>query len=386
MKRERNKLFDVIVVGSGPAGAKTAYELSRKNHSVLVLEKEKLPRYKACGGGLPMKAVEQIGFDIGPVVEKEIKGVFVTFDSGDRIAIDDIGVGYMVMRENFDFFLLRRAEEKGTIVEDEVKVRSITEVEDTYVVHTGKGDYYGKVLVGADGANSVIAKNAGLRRKRKLGIAIEREVSVSADQLVSQGNYALFDFGAVPFGYAWIFPKKNHLSIGVYTAKEKPGNLEYCLERFIEGQDALKGCKTISNVWHPIPWGGKRERLVNKRILLVGDAAGLADPYFGEGISYALKSGAIASRMIGDLLIGESDSLESYSERIYKEITADFRYATLVHKLTYLNPRLAHKVLFSNPVISGYFAGVITGDINFRTLFLKSILTLPRWIRGYRSS
>ena len=239
------------------------------------------------------------------------------------------------------------------------------------------------MLVGADGANSMVARHAGLRKGREIGIAIEREVSVTEEQLAVQGDRATFDFGAVPYGYAWIFPKSGHLSIGVFTTMSKAGDLEEHLERFIEKHGVLRGCKTISNIWHPIPLGGRKEKLHRDRILLTGDAAGLADPFFGEGISFALKSGYLAADAIGALLSGKAASLDDYSRAVYRNISSDFRYARHVHTVISLNPRLSHRIFCKNRIISSYFAKVISGDMTFRDLFFRSIITFPRWIWAY---
>lgn len=379
-----SKGFDVVVVGSGPAGAKTAYELSRKGYSVLILEKEELPRYKACGGGLPLKAIEEIEFDLSPVVEKRVNGACLTLDSEDPVMLETEGIGVMVMRERFDSYLAEKAVEAGAVLSDCQNVRSVRVDHEGCKIKTDDNLFECSVLVGADGANSIVAKYLGLRRKREMGMAIEREVSVEDWQLARQEDYATLDFGTVPYGYAWIFPKRKHLSIGVYTAQRKMKNLEDYLERFIGRQKVLRGCRTISNVWHPVPLGGRREKLHHKRALLVGDAAGLADPFFGEGIAFALKSAGIAADKIDDFLSGRTGSLKEYSERIYRDISSDFRYARHIHKVFSLNPGLSHRLFCKNRIINSYFVEVLKGSMKFRELFFRSILTFPRWIWGRR--
>lgn len=383
MELKKNKIFDVLVVGSGPAGAKTAYDLSLKGYSVLILDKEKLPRYKACGGGVPLKAAQNVGFDISSVVEKKINNVQLTFDSEDGVILDTERIGEMVMRDSFDAFLISKATEAGAAIKTEQKVKTIKMEEELYFVETRSEIFKCKILVGADGANSIVARKLQLRQKREMGIGIEREVTVTKEQLLEQGDCATFDFGAVPCGYAWIFPKKDHLSIGVYSVNNKLKNLESYLERFVERQKTLKESKTISNVWHPVPLGGIREKLHAKNALLVGDAAGLVDPFFGEGIAFALKSGNIAAEKIDDFLSQKTSSLGSYSEAVFREISSDFRYARLMHKIININPRLSHKFFSKNRIVSLYFANTVKGEMKFKDLFFKTILTFPKWIFAY---
>jgi len=383
MSLKEKDIYNVIVVGSGPAGAMAALKLSDRGYSVLVLEKEHLPRYKACGGGLPLKSIEKIGFDISPVVEKRIEGTQITFKSKDPVTMKTEGIGVMVMRDKFDSFLIKKAERAGAHIREGARVTAVSEDGSGCEVATDMGVFRCDVLIGADGANSTVANRLGMRRHRELGVAIEREVKVRKWQLEEQGDNATFDFGASPFGYAWIFPKKDHLSIGVYSGVRKQKDLNDYLEKFIQEQRVLQGCKTISNVWHPIPWGGAREDLNKGRAILAGDAAGLADPFFGEGIAFALKSADIAAGKAEEYLSGRITNFESYSNEIYEKISSDFVYARLIHKIIYLNPGLAHKIFCKNRIVNGYFADVIRGDMNFKGLFYKTLFTIPRWIWAY---
>ena len=383
MELKENKIFDAIVVGSGPGGAKTAYDLSNKGYSVLILDKEKLPRYKACGGGVPLKAAQNVGFDISPIVEQKINNVQLTFDSEDGVMLDTKEIGVMVMRDSFDAFLIDKAKKAGAALKTEQKVKAIKREEELYLVETNNHIFKCKILVGADGANSTVARKLHLRKYREMGIGIEREVFVTKEQLLEQADCATFDFGAVPYGYAWIFPKKDHLSIGVYSGDNKLKNLESYLERFVERQKVLRGSKIISNVWHPVPFGGLRENLHAKNALLVGDAAGLVDPFFGEGIAFALKSGAIAAEKIDDFLSNKTSSLNSYTETVIREISSDFKYARLIYKIVNISPRLSHKFFSKNKIVSLYFANTVKGEMKFKDLFFKTILTFPRWIFAY---
>lgn len=386
MPMKRKDSFDLIIVGSGPAGAMAAIRLSTMGYSVLVIEKEVLPRYKACGGGLPLKSVNQIGqigIDISSVVEKKVDGTRITYKANDLVSMNTEGIGIMVMRDKFDSFLIEKAKKAGAEIRDGVKVTGVNDDGLEYEVITDRGVFKSNLLIGADGANSTIAKKLGMRPHREFGVAIEREVSVEKWQLEEQGDNVTFDFGAVPHGYGWIFPKKKHLSIGVYSGTKKLKNLNDYLEKFIKDHKVLKGCKTISNVWHPIPWGGAKEDIHKGRAILAGDAAGLVDPFFGEGIAFALKSGNIAANKADDYLSGTITDFKSYSDEIYKKISSDFIYARLIHKIIYLNPWLAHKIFCKNKVVNSYFADVIKGEMNFKKLFYKTLFTMPKWIWAY---
>ncbi|MGZ3583792.1 MAG: NAD(P)/FAD-dependent oxidoreductase, partial [Ktedonobacterales bacterium] len=157
---------DVIVVGGGPAGSTTAYELSRQGFNVCLLEKYTMPRYKTCGGGVNIRAANLIPFTLEPVVERVIHRYRFTY-RGEKPFERTYPkpLTYMTQRMRLDQYLLEQARSVGTNVREGITVRKVAVTEDQAIVVTDAGEQFeGKVLVGADGANSVVARDLDLMR------------------------------------------------------------------------------------------------------------------------------------------------------------------------------------------------------------------------------
>ncbi|MCJ7693895.1 MAG: geranylgeranyl reductase family protein, partial [Anaerolineaceae bacterium] len=218
--------YDVIVIGAGPAGSMSAFHLAKAGKNVLVIEKQHLPRVKACAGGLTLKAQQAIPFDISPVVDVEAEGGILTFHGKPvlKVALEQ-SLANLVNRDEFDQFLLNHAITSGAEVIAGTKVTGFTQDNYGVRVNTEQGSYETDYLIGADGVNSITARVSGLLPKREVGYAIETELQVPPEVLHAYGAYVTFDFGALKNGYGWIFPKKDHLSVGVCYAQtaKQPG-------------------------------------------------------------------------------------------------------------------------------------------------------------------
>ena len=372
-------IYDTVVVGAGPAGALLAYDLARRGLEVLLIEKARLPRYKACGGGLTLKTIQSLPFDVSPALEQEADGGIVCYGGQPLLRTPLRRYAWLAMRDRFDHFLVQQAVAAGAYLADGLPVIAVEEGRDHVVVRTRDGDFAARFVAGADGVNSVVARAAGLLSDREVGVAIEAELAVPDRALEAQGAYATFDFGALPGGYGWIFPKRDHLSVGVFRAQ--PGQsrgLKHCLEAFIASHAVLHESRRLSLQGHFIPLGGKKEPLHKGRALLLGDAANLADPWLGEGVYYAVVSARIAAEVVWQVLSGAAADLSAYTARIHSQIIRQLGHARRFASLVYRFPRLGSQLLSRSPLMQSAVFGVIRGDITFRQLNRMLTFHLPR--------
>jgi geranylgeranyl reductase family protein len=373
------KTRDVIVVGAGPAGAVLAYLLARFGLDVLVLEKASLPRYKTCGGGVTLKTLQNLPFDASPVYECQAVGGILSY-AGRQLLKADLGwtVAWTVMRGRFDHFLAQQAVQAGAQLLEGISVEGVEQFEDRIVVHTGQGDFAAQMLAGADGVNSVVARSLGMLLERRVGVAVEAEVAVPASGLELQGAYATFDFGALPHGYGWIFPKLDHLSVGVFQARPgKAAGLRQRLDRFIACQPALQGGRINHLQGHPIPLGATLQPVHRGRALLVGDAANLADPWLGEGIYYAVLSAQLAAPVMVAALARDGSDLSAYTRQVHALIVPQQRYAALFAGIVHRFPQLCSALLSRSQTMQQAVFSTLRGDLTFRQMSARLVSCLP---------
>lgn len=376
--------FDVIVAGAGAGGATAAYFLAQEGLTVLVVEKQDLPRYKACGGAIPRQALEQFRFDFNNVVQATPSSVRLTFPGQPPVslALPQCPI-VMVMRDQFDALLL--AQSRAELL-PATAVTKVTDRDDHVRVEAGGRLLTARYLVGADGATSAIARCLGLRRDRTPGGALEAEVPLAGNPALYQeyASQAVFAMGVVPWGYAWVFPKREHLSVGILHSRQGRIDLRAALWQVMEALGiSLEGVKLHG---HPLPvyrappwpfWGGQpQETLSTRRCLLVGDAAGLVDPLLGEGIRYAITSGRLAARAIA------RDDLSGYEDAIWREIGHDLATAGLAAGTYYRIPRLSYRLGLRNPATVQRMLGVLSGQVGYGGIGRRILATTLLWLLG----
>ncbi len=369
---------DVIVIGAGPAGAAAARRLAQQGLSVLILERYALPRYKPCGGGLTRNVLQRLDFDLAPVVEARVNRVALSYDSAAPITRASAEPAVtMVMRDRFDAFLTEKAVEAGAQLQDGAHVESVEPDADGVTVRTKSDTHRARFVVGADGANGITARAAGLMARRHDGAALEAEMQVSSDVLERWHDALLFDFGGIPWGYAWIFPKAEHLSIGVGTYY--PGGhvkLRDYLDRFIRKQPDLRGPMTIKG--HRIPLGGTLECLHAGRIALAGDAAATVDPFVGEGISHAIHSGQIAADEIAAAARRGDADLSGHTRRVNAEIHRGFRVARLLTHVYYRWPQQCFDLFVPYDGLFDKTLSIFEGTGGYGHLLAHVVASAPR--------
>jgi geranylgeranyl reductase family protein len=294
------KRFDVLVVGGGPAGSSTGYHLAKRGLSVLLVDKATFPRDKPCGGGLTTRAFLRCPVDPTPVVEELVDLVELRFRYGDAVVRQARRpVIAMTQRLRLDAFLLDAAREAGV----EVRERTTADLRSADVV------------VGADGANGTTARALGLGQGIEHGVALEGNVAYGR---VSRDRYrrrAVVELADIPGGYGWVFPKGDHVNVGVGAWHEEGPRLREHLRRTCEAH-GLRPDDLVNVRGHRLPLRRPGTAIASDRALLVGDAAGLIDPVSGDGMYECFVSAELAAAAIADLLAGRAATLLSYGTGI----------------------------------------------------------------------
>lgn len=373
--------FDVVVVGAGPAGACAAYETASRGLKTLILERRPLPRYKTCGGGVPLTVEASLPALVPDAfVEARVTHLRHTWDFRDAhlapLNLDPAEAPmtlWMVQRSVFDNALTERAAKAGAVVKDSLAVKSLERDGESKVrVTASNGDTWtANYVVGADGANGVTAKHANLRPVRMLAVALEAEIphewGVGHESLQKHIGHLEY---AVRTGYAWVFPKANHLSVGAGTFGRKTAEgrgeankneLARWIVGYLEALGIPKRLEDIEVHGHPLPlWNGVEPvDAWNGRMTLAGDAAGLVNPLFGDGISYACKSGALLGKTIAD---GQA---AHWTATLAAEFGRSHDAALAIARFFYQFPGVCYKMGVKHPRGTRIAGRLIGGDLGF---------------------
>ena len=284
-------LYDVVVVGAGPAGGAAAHVAAKAGLRVALIDRHAFPREKLCGGGFTGRSHRYYREIFGEDIPEEIilTKTSVEFHAhGEELArIDGIPPIHMTMRRDLDHSIVRHALAAGAEDFCGVAVESYALDAQTVVLKDGRELRY-RVLIGADGANSSVARALYGRAfdHDRIGFGLEIEAPVPAPDAPVR-----IDFGAAEWGYGWNFPKQGSATIGIGGVHARNPEMKAAMERYCEifgvaGQHRVKGAF--------LPFGDVRRWPGRREVLLAGDAAGLVDPITGEGIAYAMQSGAMA--------------------------------------------------------------------------------------------
>lgn len=316
---------DVVIVGAGPAGSTCARLLADKGRSVLLLDRSTFPRKKPCGGWINLKAFQEFpeleklrthAAGRNRLVEAPLHGlVFLSADLQRRAAyMSRRAVGYTVRREQFDARLAHLAARSRSLVRfiQRQHVVAVEPGESGVAVTTQTGKRYeGRILIGADGADSTVARTTGLSDgwpQERTVVCLAGEFSVNPRTLAKlygkrRAMQVCIGYRQMA-GYAWAFPKRSTVSVGVGCRADAAGDLDGLYAQWVSGlrQAALLPEKGGSGrpVRAVVPAGGAidYEGHVGKRTVLVGDAGGFVSAATGEGIYPAMRSAKVAARCI----------------------------------------------------------------------------------------
>ena len=375
-------MYDAIIIGTGPAGATAARHVATAGLNTLLIEKDTLPRVKTCGGAVSEYALSNLGIDIPEsLIERECFGARIRYGSCSLESEIRERLSVMVSRDRFDNHLTKLAVDAGAELMEGVHVQSVQTDNDCAVVETTAGTFRSKIVIGADGVNSVCAKNVRPSfTSQETAFALEAEIPASNERIDEYVlNKVEFYFGNVPNGYGWVFPKDGHFSVGIGSiggAISKPMDAYRVFLKDI-------GFDYVKPRGYFLPIGGLDRKIYGNRMLLVGDAAGFVDAFLGEGIAYAIVSGNLAAQTVIDACqkddLSEA-SLASYQKKCMDSFLQNLKYSYIFSKIFYRFPNLSSRIMVNNESMLNKFIHLATGRLGYLSFMKWIALRLPYFL------
>lgn len=350
------KRYDAIIVGAGPSGSSCAALLSKKGADVLLLDKEKFPRDKPCGDAIGGKALNVLA-ELG--LERELKakgflrssGLVFSSPCGNEVEIPlvadgkEMAGGFVCKRQDFDAIVFANAKGKCETREEEEVADVLFENGKAIGVRTKKGEeFFAKLVVGADGANSVVARKTGCFSLKPGHYCSALRAYYSGIRGL-RGNIEIHFLPECMPGYFWIFPlSENTANVGVgmllSDITKRKLNLAKVLEECLKSQKfagRFEGAKLEGAVkgWS-LPLASSKRKCAGNGFALLGDAASLIDPFSGEGVGNGMKSAKILADTLGEKIASggvEEDDCLLYEKNLWKEIGNDIQNSYDMQKL-----------------------------------------------------
>ena len=399
--------FDVIVVGGGPAGATAAKVLGEAGISTLLLDKAGFPRDKPCGGGITARAMKRF-----PYLASAIDGIAtqwiskVHFEAPGGAAVDyeaSEPLCLMIRRCEFDHQLLELA--RGRVeCQTGALVRQVAfEASQVVVSAEVSGEpreYRCRMVLGCDGANSVVARASGLRTgsvHAEYAIDMMEETPYTELSVRDRDRVYIYYRLQGQYGYGYVFPKAHYVNLGVgfkldyYLSRLRGKQYAYHqafveelkLKGLVEGESSESRFRAF-----PLPISGPLKRTYADRALVAGDAGGFVNAFTAEGIYYAMVSGEHAGRAaIAAVRAGRFDAsgLSGYELAWKNEIGLDLVKSVRIHRLLMGDVRWVDRIARAgtrNPALvealARYALGALTHPQFKRALMAHA---LPLYLR-----
>lgn len=355
--------FDVIIAGCGPGGMTVAHQLSGHGLKTGILEKERFPRDKICGDALSTDVVNQL-LKIDPELLENLSKTVQHLDPrGVRIVAPNHSqmdtnysnpnfpeaAGFLVKRMEFDHFFYKKIQQLQDVrIFENQRVKEITYVEEGIRVSTSDGnEYQAKILVGADGANSIVKNLIGKPKDDKYHYCMGLRQYYENVSGFHPGNFIELHFykELLP-GYFWIFPlTDNQANVGIgmlaHTIREKKINLQEKMQELITTHPNLKERFTDARPLEKmqglrLPLASKKRAISGDRFLLVGDAASLIDPFTGEGVASAIRSGRLAAQHIKkatEKKCFDAAFNKNYDKNLYATMWNEFKISGILQRV-----------------------------------------------------
>ncbi len=371
-------VWDVVVVGGGAAGAASAFHLAKGGRSVVVLEQQRLPRSKPCGGGMAASVQRLFPFDLSPAVDSVIEQVRFSWCLADPVTAVLPGDApfWIVRRSVLDAYLIEQAKAAGATVVEGTTVVSAAREGDHWLVRSEAGDYRSRAVVVADGSGSPLAAQLGLGPAKP---RFASTVSVDLEGPVAEKQTAYFEFGLVRHGFCWAFPREGGYSIGVGTfigreAADSDAVLSQLLPSLGFAADAGQRRSGQLRIWdghHALHGSGP-----TAGALAVGDAASLCDPFLAEGLRPALLSGCRAATALERWLGGDAKALEGYSTQMKSEWGDSMAWGKRIAQVFYRLPKVGYQLGVKRPTAPQRIGQILSGDMGYGDIAQRVIKRL----------
>jgi geranylgeranyl reductase family protein len=329
---------------------------------VLLLDRSRFPRDKPCGGALSGRAVRLLPFSVEPVVEDAFDHFELRLRYGRSFRTRTTSPpAVLTQRRRLDAFLAERAAAVGADFREGVRVTQV-EVDDRGATLEVDGrPVRADAVIAADGANGVAARSLGLGVRSDYGVALEGNLPYEELDSRRYRGCVVLEIGTVPGGYGWIFPKGEHVNVGVWGWEREGPKLREHLDRLCR-EHGISAKRLLDVRGHRLPMARPRaSALARGRGLAVGDAAGLVDPVSGDGMYEAFLSARLASEAVADLLAGRTPGLEGYDAQVKRQLAQGLSTSAAAQIVLDRFPRLIF-ALVRVPAVRRAVEGVFRGD------------------------
>jgi geranylgeranyl reductase family protein len=393
---------DVIVAGTGPAGSSAARRLARAGVRVLVLERDALPRQKPCGGGISTRVLSRFPWlpaALPGIPTHAVSSLYLEGPSGGVFRMQSDGPAVMLIRRvEYDYLLASLAREAGAEIVAPAAVAQASQDADGVTLKTRDGhEFRAPLVIAADGVNSVIARRVGLNPgwpREKLALDMMEETPVETLRAAEPDTLSVFYGYRGAHGYAYIFPKRAHLNVGIgYLLpyfRDRVDAAPYNLQRDFVGDLLVRGLaagESRRDHFTPflIPIGGPLATTAQGRVLLAGDAGGFVNGFSAEGIYYAMVTGELAADAVlsarRDGVIDPVRARRGYVRAWRREIGAELRDSVLIQKYLLHSPERMDRVVRgakARPEFSRILVDYASGRLSYHAARRRLLWHFPK--------
>jgi len=393
---------EVIVAGTGPAGSTAALRLARTGVRVLMLERDPLPRQKPCGGGISTRVLSRFPWlpsALTRIPTHPVSSLYLEGPSGGVFRMEANGPAVILIRRvEYDYLLASLAREAGAEIVAPAAIAQASQNADGVTLRTRDGrEFRAPFVIAADGVNSVVARRLGLNPgwpRAKLALDMMEETPAATLRPAEPDTLSVFYGYGGAHGYAYIFPKREHLNVGIgYLLpyfKERVDVAPYDLQRAFVGDLLARGLvsgESRREHFTPflIPIGGPLKTTAQGRVLLAGDAGGFVNGFSAEGIYYAMVTGdlaagaVLAARTAG--AIDPARARRAYVRAWRRELGAELRDSVLVQKYLLNSPERMDRVVRganARPAFSEILVDYASGRLPYRAARRRLLWHFPR--------